>query len=99
MVGLEDVGSRYTTTTQGAVPLELLVRDPPSWLVAGIASAGTPSLADEYLGHPALQSVLDETTRVVPLPEMLWTCGGSYFADAAEALSQALIRGGARVQP
>ncbi|MEN9727249.1 MAG: hypothetical protein RL434_1615 [Pseudomonadota bacterium] len=99
VVGLKDIGSRYTTTAQGAVPLEALVRDPPSWLVAGVASAGTPSLADEYLGHPALQSVFDESTRVIPLPEMLWTCGGSYFADAAEALSQALIRGGARVQP
>lgn len=99
IAGLKDVSARYATTAQGTVPLEALVRDPPTWLVVGIATGGAPSLAGEYLGHPALREALADSSRVIPLPEMLFTCGGSYLADAAEALSQALVRGGARMQP
>ncbi|MBM4226750.1 MAG: ABC transporter substrate-binding protein [Gammaproteobacteria bacterium] len=98
-VGLEDARARYVRTAQGTLPLEALVRHPPSWLVAGIAPGGAPSLAGEYLGHPALQAVFADSSRVIPLPEALFTCAGSHFADAAAALSQALVRGGARMQP
>lgn len=96
-VGLEDARAHYVTTAQGTLPLEALVRAPPLWLVAGIAPGGAPSLAGEYLGHPALATAL-ESARVIPLPETLFTCAGAYFADAAEALSQALVRGGAQMQ-
>lgn len=98
-VGLKDASARYSTTAQGTVPLEALVRDPPTWLVAGIDTGGAPSLAGEYLGHPALQGVFADSSRVIALPEMLVTCAGAYFADAAEALSQALVRGEARMSP
>lgn len=98
-VGLMDAGARYPVSAKGNVPLEALVRSPPAWMVAGVALAGAPSMAGEYLGHPALQSAFVDPGRIIPLPEMLWTCGGEYFAQAAETLAQALIRGGGRMQP
>ncbi|MEM7442866.1 MAG: ABC transporter substrate-binding protein [Pseudomonadota bacterium] len=73
----------------GFLPLERLIADPPTILIAANALPGRPSLADALLTHPAL-AALDSETRYLALPSALLACGGPQTAEAAQLLADAL---------
>jgi iron complex transport system substrate-binding protein len=74
----------------GFVTLEALVRSPPTWIFVSVIDASRPALANEFLQHPVLHQALKARMQIFAIPESLWACGGTYFADAVELISQAI---------
>lgn len=68
----------------GRVGLEDIVATRPDLVVVNQPNAGSPSLARDFLRHPAIRSLSD---RLVAINPNLWTCGGPYTAQAVEYLS------------
>lgn len=87
--GLRNAASNFRLADGGFLSLERLLVMPPQWLLIDSASA-MPTLASEYLHHPALRAVAD--AHLIAVPETLWACGGTYFADAVAMIARGLQR-------
>lgn len=66
-------------------PLELLVRDRPDLLLLGSPFPGAPSLADQFVEHPAIAS-LTSLRRKGIAPRGSWSCAGPFTLEAVRAL-------------
>jgi len=70
----------------GRVGLEQILRSDPDLIVLNQSDNASPSLAREFLRHPAFARFED---RVVAIDPSLWSCGGPFTAQAVEFLSGA----------
>lgn len=70
----------------GRVGLEEIVRSDPEVIVVNQPAASEPSLAREFLDHPAFAAYAGRIVRIDP---SLWTCGGPYTVGAVEFLAGA----------
>jgi iron complex transport system substrate-binding protein len=86
--GFDNVASRYGLKKWGNVPLEALLADPPTVLLAGSRWEGAPSWADRVVSHPALRSLEPNTFRGVFHQRLLY-CGGPVLIQTAAALVKA----------
>ncbi|MFN3513084.1 MAG: ABC transporter substrate-binding protein [Phenylobacterium sp.] len=86
--GFANAAPRYGLSRSGAVPLELLIADPPDVLLAGRAQPGTPTWADRVLNHPALARMPHRMHRA-EFPQRLMYCGGPVLIEAAAMLAKA----------
>ena len=84
--GIDNLAARAGVDNYGRLPLETIVRSGADIAILNADRDGPPSLATEFLRHPALAG-LDERTRLVVLPSRLWTCGGPAVVEAIERLS------------
>lgn len=66
-------------------PLELLVRDRPDLVLLGSPFPGAPSLADQFVEHPAIAS-LKSLRRKGIAPRGSWSCAGPFTVEAVRAL-------------
>lgn len=66
-------------------PLELLVRDQPDLVLLGSPFPGAPSLADQFVEHPAI-AVLKSLRRKGIAPRGSWSCAGPFTIEAVRAL-------------
>lgn len=89
-LGVVNLAPELGVPDGGFVTLEQLARHPPDWLLVGEIDRTKPALASEFLRHPMLRRALSQHTQVLAVPESLWACGGSYFADAIELVGYAL---------
>lgn len=90
--GLSNAAADFGLSHGGFLTLEQLLLKPPRWLVVGTTGPSTPALAEEYLHHPALRQSMPDGRHIIPVPESLWACGGTYFADAVVMLTRELSR-------
>lgn len=86
--GFDNLASRYGLKKWGNVPLEALLADPPTVLLAGSRWEGAPSWADRVVSHPALKSLEPSTFRGVFHQRLLY-CGGPVLIHTAAALAKA----------
>jgi iron complex transport system substrate-binding protein len=84
--GIDNLAARVGVDNYGRLPLETILRSGADIAILNADRDGPPSLATEFLHHPALAR-LDERTRLVVLPARLWTCGGPAMVEAIERLS------------
>jgi len=84
--GIDNLAARAGIDNFGRLPLETIVRSGADIAILNADRDGPPSLATEFLHHPALAG-LDERTRLVVLPARLWTCGGPAVVEAIERLA------------
>lgn len=84
---LDEIGPR----DGGFMSLETLLISAPNLLITSQTYQHYPALANELVKHPALTASMRPGRSLVPvnLPERLWTCGGTYFAEAVERLVSA----------
>ena len=68
-----------------AFPLELLVQNPPDFIILPNPTPGAPALADEILSHPALKQLHGTVTGHFSRPALL-SCGGPFTLDAIREL-------------
>lgn len=66
-------------------PLELLVRDRPDLVLLATPYPGAPSLADQFVEHPAL-AALPALRRISVLPRGSLACAGPFTIEAVRAL-------------
>ena len=85
--GIENLAARKGIDNYGQLPLETILRSGADIAILNADRDGAPSLATEFLRHPALAG-LDQRTRLVVLPARLWTCGGPALVEAVELLSK-----------
>lgn len=78
----------------GSLPLEDVVAEPPDILVIGADYEESPSLAWQFLRHPALRAAVG-IDRIVIMPTRLWTCPGPWLAEVGRRLSAMRDRRGA----
>jgi iron complex transport system substrate-binding protein len=88
VAGFDNLAARLGLDGYGYLPLESLVMARPDLLVVDRARPGRASLAAERLQHPVLRDLFD-ARHVVTLPERLWTCPGTFSAEAADILVRA----------
>ncbi len=86
--GFDNVAGRYGLKKWGNVPLEALLADPPTVLLAGARWEGAPTWADRVVHHPALKSLEPNTYRGLFHQRLLY-CGGPVLIETAAALAKA----------
>ena len=74
----------------GYLPLETLVVAHPDLLVMDRERPRRASLASTRLRHPVLRELFSGH-HVVALPERLWTCPGTFTAEAVDILAAARV--------
>ena len=84
--GLRNLAAALGVHAIGRVTLEQVVAARPDVIVVADGWPGQPSLAHQFLKHPALDSA--GGTRVV-VPSRLWNCGGPQAARAVSILRDA----------
>ena len=86
--GFSNQAAQSGVVGYGFLPLERLIADPPTILIAADTVPGRPSLAEALLTHPAIDA-LESQTRYLALPSPLLACGGPYTAEAVRLLAEA----------
>ncbi len=66
-------------------PLELLVRDRPDLVLLASPFPGAPSLADQFVEHPAIAAI-PALRRKSVAPRGSWACAGPFTIEAVRAL-------------
>lgn len=90
--GLQNSAAEIGLTHGGYLDLERLVLHAPDVLVFSRRSAPAPSLAEAQLEAPAVRALFTRRARPVrraALDEALWTCPGSFNAEAVAQLRDA----------
>jgi iron complex transport system substrate-binding protein len=85
VAGFDNLARRLGLDGYGYLPLETLVTAQPDLLVMDRARPRRASLASARLQHPVLHDLYD-ARHVVALPERLWTCPGTFTAEAVDIL-------------
>lgn len=88
VAGFDNLASRLGLDGYGYLPLETLVVAHPDLLIMDRERPRRPSLASTRLQHPVLRA-LYAGHHVVALPERLWTCPGTFTAEAVDILAEA----------
>jgi iron complex transport system substrate-binding protein len=92
-LGVINLAAALNVPNGGFVTLEKLIKTPPTWLIISAVDASKPALASEFLRHPVLDKLLANRAHVIAVPESLWACGGTYFADAVALVTHAMSAG------
>jgi iron complex transport system substrate-binding protein len=88
VAGFDNLAWRLGLDGYGYLPLETLVVARPDLLVMDRERPRRASLAAERLQHPALRDLF-AGPHVAALPERLWTCPGTFTAEAVDILAKA----------
>lgn len=88
--GLRNLGAELGIAGHGKVSLEQVLMAGPELLVLDQPGSAYPSLATEFLSHPALQALAQRVPRVM-IPPRLWICGLPSSLDALEMLVDARL--------
>lgn len=83
--GFETVGERLGFSGGRRVPVETLLILGPQLIDLGHPWDEPPALVSETMRHPALQALLDRTTRI-DVPDSLWLCGSTRTLEALTML-------------
>lgn len=86
--GLRNLGGELGLRGHGKVSLEQVLAADPELLIVDVRDAGFPSLATEFLSHPAVEALAARVPRVA-IPPRLWLCGLPGSLDALATLSRA----------
>lgn len=86
--GYRNLAAELGLSGSGVLPLELLLRHDPGFLVFTAAGDDAPSLATAILDHPALTRGFAGRTTV-RVPARTWFCPGPMVADAVLFLAEA----------
>ena len=86
--GFENFAGQFDVSGYGYLPLELLVRHSPDFVVLEQVYRGSPALAQEIFRHPALIRKA-KTWQSVSIPLSRWSCPGPSLLEAAERLAAA----------
>jgi iron complex transport system substrate-binding protein len=84
--GFENRAATLGINNYGQLPLEVLIRSGVDLVIFNADRDGPPSLATDFLHHPAFE-ILGRRTRMITLPSRLWTCGGPAIVEAIERLA------------
>ncbi len=85
--GFRNLADELGIATFGQVPLELIVKAKPNFIIIDREYADRPARADEFLSHPALRAL--KNTKFIQVSAKLWTCACPENADAVVLLSKA----------
>ncbi|WP_421723800.1 ABC transporter substrate-binding protein [Bauldia sp.] len=91
MVGVTNAGGALAGGTGGLVPLEVMIANPPDYLVVAATNRAADDQGAALLAHPALELLFPVERRIV-LPERLTVCGGPSLPTALDRLSAELRR-------
>lgn len=83
--GLRNLAAERGYAGMVPYPLELLVRDRPDLVLLASPFPGGPSLADQFVEHPAIASLPALRRRGVA-PRGSWACAGPFTLEAVRAL-------------
>lgn len=86
--GLRNLGAEQGLQGHGKVSLEQVLLADPELLIVDTRDAAYPSLATEFLSHPAIEALSARVPRVDIAPR-LWLCGLPGSLEALERLSSA----------
>lgn len=86
--GFENLGARLGIVGVGKVPLEVLLASDPDVIITDEIRPRVPSLAYEFLAHPAIAAIVARAHRVT-VPVRYWVCGMPETVKAAEMLAAA----------
>lgn len=86
--GYRNLAAELGLSGSGVLPLELLLRNAPGFLVFTAGGDDAPSLATAVLDHPALARGFAGRT-IVRVPARIWFCPGPMVADAVLFLAEA----------
>jgi iron complex transport system substrate-binding protein len=84
--GFENLATRLGMAGVGRIPLEAVVKAAPDALILGRLSVEHPSLATEFLSHPALARTVPRHA-VIGMDHHLWACAIPEIAQAMERLA------------
>jgi len=85
--GLRNMAAEMGWESYGQVPVEVIVRTPPDFIILDGEPRNTSAIAYEVINHPALKSL--PRTRVIYLPTRLWACAGPELVRAIEIMAEA----------
>jgi iron complex transport system substrate-binding protein len=85
VAGFDNLARKVGLDGYGYLPLETLVMAHPDLLVMDRVRPRRASLASARLRHPVLRDMF-EGAHVAALPERLWTCPGTFTAEAVDRL-------------
>ena len=86
--GYRNLTSEMGLTGSRVLPLEILLRQSPHYLIFNARVDRAPSLAMAVLDHPALTRAF-AGTRSVRIPPRLWYCPGPMLGEAVRYLAEA----------
>ena len=98
IAGFENLAARAGIARVGQLPMERLLLSEPDVLIVEAEKQHAPSMATQYLAHPALANLRERIT-VIEIPRPLWSCPGPWLADALDRLTSARQRLGKRANP
>jgi iron complex transport system substrate-binding protein len=92
--GFENLSVQLGLEQSSFLPIERLILAGPDLIVLADPEPEYPSLAHAVLGHRGIEVLLgghalSRPRMSVVVPANLWTCGGSFLADAVERLAGA----------
>ncbi len=90
--GLRNAAADFGLQNGGFLSLERLLQKPPQWLLIGSINRTEPALAEAYLLHPAVRRAVADERHLIAVPEALWACGGTYFAEAVTIIARGLAQ-------
>ena len=85
--GFRNLANELGIATFGQVPLELIVKAKPDFIIIDREYADRPARSDEFLNHPALRAL--KNTKFIQISARYWTCACPENADAVVLLSKA----------
>ena len=85
--GLKNMAGDFTAGAYGAVPLELVIANPPQLLIMDQSYTASSSRAQALLRHPAF-AALKGRTLVHPMKSRLLLCPGPWVAEAVLDLAR-----------
>jgi iron complex transport system substrate-binding protein len=89
--GLFNAAAKLGVGGGGLVPLEVIVKAKPDFLLVSKAGDRAEDDGSAFLLHPALERFYPSSKRIV-IPERLTVCGGVMLADALDVLVKELKR-------
>jgi iron complex transport system substrate-binding protein len=89
--GLFNAATKLGVGGGGLVPLEVIVKAKPDFLLVSKAGDRAEDDGSAFLLHPALERFYPPSKRIV-IPERLTVCGGVMLADALDVLVKELKR-------
>lgn len=87
--GVINIAARRGLANYARYPIEALLVDQPDLLILDPQVHATPSLAHEFLKHPALRAAFS-TTRTVEVPPQAWACGTHHVFAAVQLIQKAV---------
>jgi iron complex transport system substrate-binding protein len=93
--GFRNLAAEHGYSGMTPFPLELLIEERPEIVLLSRPYADKPSLADQFIRHPAI-ATLGSAARIDVAPPGSWSCAGPSTIEALRALSRLRVEIGAR---